>query len=67
MQLVTFPWQPMLVASKLEGSPVGGSNRVADKVNVCVGISYLVLSMIIMRFSHFSSFLNPEQEEPMNK
>lgn len=33
MQLVAFPWQPMLVASKQEWSPVGGSNGVADKVN----------------------------------
>ena len=37
MQLVTFPWQPMLVISKLERPPVGSSYGVADKVNApCV-------------------------------
>lgn len=38
MQLVRLPWQPMLVASKLERSPVGGSNGVADKVNVLYAV-----------------------------
>lgn len=52
MQLVTFPWQPMLVASKLEWSPVGGSNGVADKVNAPYGTSSPVISMEV-----FSNYL----------
>lgn len=58
MQLVTFPWQPMLVASKLEWSPVGGSNGVADKVNAPYGTSSLVNYREV-----FSTILDPEWAE----